>query len=109
MNKDYLPDFAGKCISMMLIDEEDSHDLNNPHFEYLGGRLFIIGTIPEIATCSGWSGNQIGGVAWERVRDYVLFESLDAYIKAAQKFEDYKNVYNRVENEMSTKQEKCIY
>ena len=85
MDKDFLPDFSGKCISMTLIDEEHSHDLDNPHFEYQGGRLFIIGTIPEIATDSGWSGNQIGGVAWDRVRDYVLFDNLETYIEAVQK------------------------
>jgi len=85
MDRDSLPDFTGKCVSMMLIDETHSHDLNNPHFEYQGGRLFIIGTIPESATDSGWSGNQIGAVAWDRVRDYVLFENIETYIKAVEK------------------------
>ncbi|WPD22940.1 MAG: hypothetical protein SD837_22500 [Candidatus Electrothrix scaldis] len=87
MNKDFIPDFSGKCISMMLIDEEHSHDLHDPYFEYQGGRLFIIGIIPEMATVSGWTGNQIGGVAWDRVRDYVLFGSLEAYIEAVHKSE----------------------
>ena len=91
MDKDALPDFSGKCISMMLIDESHSHDLNNPHFEYQGGRLFIIGTIPEIATTSGWSGNQIGGVAWDRVRDYVIFENFEAYLECVRKSESHKD------------------
>lgn len=87
MDKEAIPDFSGKCISMRLIDEPHSHDLNNPHFEYQGGRLFIIGTIPEIATDSGWSANQTGGVAWDRVRDYVLFENIDSYTQAVKKSE----------------------
>lgn len=87
MNKDSLPDFTGKCISLMLIDEIHSHDLNNPHFEYQGGRLFIVGIIPEISTVTGWSGNQIGGVAWDRVRDYVLFQNFESYVEAVQKSE----------------------
>lgn len=87
MNKDSLPDFSGKCISLMLIDEKYSHDLNDPHFEYQGGRLFIVGIIPEISTSSGWSGNQIGGVAWDRVRDYVLFQNFESYLEAVQKSE----------------------
>ena len=87
MNKEARPNFSGKCISMMLIDESHSHDLNNPHFEYQGGRLFIIGTIPEIATDSGWSANKTGGVAWDRVRDYVLFENIDSYTQAVKKSE----------------------
>lgn len=84
LDRDSLPDFSGKCISMMLIDDSHSHDLDNPHFEYQGGRLFIIGTIPEAATDTGWSANQIGGVAWDRVRDYVLFDSLESYTKAVE-------------------------
>jgi hypothetical protein len=91
MDRDSIPDFSGKCISMMLIDESHSHDLNDPHFEYQGGRLFIVGTIPEIATESGWSGNQIGGVAWDRVRDYVLFENLESYIEGVKKSESVKD------------------
>ena len=86
-----MPEFSGKCISMNLIDEQHSHDLNNPHFEYQGGRLFIIGTIPEVATDSGWSANQIGAVAWDRVRDYILFDSLETYIKAVKISEEFDN------------------
>lgn len=87
MNKVALPNFSGKCISMMLINESHSHDLNNPHFEYQGGRLFIIGTIPEGASESDWSGNQTGAVAWDRVRDYVLFDNLETYTNAVKKSE----------------------
>lgn len=90
MTKEALPDWSGKCVSMMLIDESHSHDLNNPHFEYQGGRLFIIGTIPENATDSGWSSNQIGGVAWDRVRDYVLFENIESYVEGVRKSEAYE-------------------
>ncbi len=70
---------------MMLIDESHSHDLSNPYFEYQGGRLFIVGIIPQGATESDWSGNQIGGVAWDRVREYVLFENLETYIEGVKK------------------------
>ena len=41
-----VPDFSGKCMTLTLKDDEESHDLNDPHFEMQGGRLFIIGTIP---------------------------------------------------------------
>lgn len=87
MNKDAIPDFSGKTISMMLVDESHSHDLDDPHFEYQGGRLFIIGTVPIVATDSGWNGNQTGAVAWECVRDYTLFPNLETYIKAVNQSE----------------------
>jgi hypothetical protein len=96
-NKEALPDWSGKCISMNLIDEPHSHDLENPHFKYHGGRLFIIGTIPDMATDSGWSANQIGGVAWDLVRDNVLFENLDSYIEGVRKSEE----YNKAKKEKS--------
>ena len=86
-----LPDFSGKTISMMLIDEDHSHDLDNPHFEYQGERLFIIGTIPAISTESAWNGNQIGAVAWERVRNYTLFANLETYIKAVEKSDSFQD------------------
>ena len=90
MNNDSLPDLAGKCISMRIEHSEYCHDLFNPHFEYQGGRLFIVGTIPENSSESGWDDNQTGAVAWERVRNYVLFENLEIYFKAIKKSESFK-------------------
>ena len=87
MDKDSLPDFSGKTISMMLINESHSHDLDNPRFEYQGGRLFIVGTIPKVATESGWNALHVGAVAWDQVRDYTLFPDLAAYETAVAKSE----------------------
>ncbi|GAA3938095.1 hypothetical protein [Litoribacillus peritrichatus] len=82
MDKEFLPDFSGKCISMSVVDSECCHDLFDPHFEYQGGKLFIVGTIPVGATDSDWNANQLGAVAWSGVQNYVLFDDLDAYVKA---------------------------
>ena len=73
----------------MLVDDSSSHDLDNPRFEYQGDRLFIIGTIPVISTDSGWSGNQIGGVAWDLVKEYVLFPDLETYTRSVKKSESF--------------------
>ncbi len=91
MEKDYLPDFSGKCISMSVSNSECSHDLFNPRFEYQGGQLFIVGTIPVGATDSGWDANQVGAVAWSGVRSYVLFDDLEAYSKAIAISEAYQS------------------
>ncbi len=90
MDKDFLPDFSGKCISMRIEHSECSHDLNDPHFEYQGGRLFIVGTIPEGSSESGWDNNQTGAVDWARVRNYVLFNNLDEYVKAVKISESFE-------------------
>jgi hypothetical protein len=82
MNKHDLPDFSGKCLSLKILESEHSHDLYDPHFEVQAGRLFLIGTIPQGSSASGWDANQTGAVAWEHVRNYVLFESLEAFERA---------------------------
>ncbi len=96
--KDNLPDFTGKCISMSLHGDQESHDLNNPRFEYQGGQLFIVGTIPRLATDSGRSANQTGAVAWSQVRNYVLFENLSEYERAVAISETYDPEYEEVQS-----------
>ncbi len=88
MKKEKLPDFSGKCLSIALRDDSFSHDLYDPHFEYQGGILFIIGTIPKGATESDWSANHTGAVAWSSVKDYVIFENLNDYNKSINKSEE---------------------
>lgn len=85
-----MPNFSGKTISMILIGDNQNHDLNHPHFEYQGDELFIVGTIPRPATDSGWSANQTGAVAWSQVRNYVLFENLADYERAVSISENYE-------------------
>lgn len=82
MNKEFLPDFSGQCISIRLSDSDCSHDLYDPRFEYQGGRLFLVGTIPQGSSESDWDAGQIGAVDWARVRNYILFPDLDTFIAA---------------------------
>ena len=79
MNKDNLPTFAGKCISLTVDCNTQSHDLIDPHFEYQGGRLFIIGTVPEGSSVSGWTNGCVGAVAWDRVVEYFVFDDLESF------------------------------
>lgn len=96
-DKENLPDFADKCLSIKIRDSDYSHDLNDPSFEYQGGRLFLKGVVPEGATDSGWSNNQIGYVAWDQVLNYLVFDSLESYqsaIKVSDDFEKKKDNEN---------------
>jgi len=90
MNMESIPDYSGKCLSMSLIDDDASHDLFDPHFENQGGRLFIMGTLPKGSSDSGWNDNKIGGVAWDRVKEYVIFDSLEEYHAAVKISDDHK-------------------
>ena len=90
MNKDSIPDLSGKCVSIRIEGSDYSHDLCDPHFEYQGGRLFIVGYIPVGSSESGWDNNQIGAIDWARVRNYVLFNNLEEYTKAIKISESYE-------------------
>jgi len=81
-DNDKFPDFSGKCISLTIMDDSNSHDLWEPYFEYQGDRLFIVGIVPEGATSSNWVANCQGAVAWDRVTDYFIFNNLKAYTRA---------------------------
>ncbi|WP_157533289.1 hypothetical protein [Microbulbifer variabilis] len=82
IDKEDIPDFSGKCISMCLTDSECRHDLDNPRFEYQGGKLFIVGEVPVGCGESGWDAGHVGAAKWAQVRSYVLFDNFEAYTKA---------------------------
>ncbi len=78
------PDFQNKTLSIFIDADSFNHDLTNPHFENQGGRIFIVGEIPKEATESGWNAKKIGAVAWDRVVEYVVFDSYEDYKKATE-------------------------
>ena len=88
MQENY-PDFSGKVLSITIKDDTINRDLINPHFENQAGRIFIIGTVPKGATESDWVEGCQSAVAWDRITDYVIFDSLEAYDKAIKTSEDY--------------------
>lgn len=96
LDKDNVPDFSGKCISMSLVNSESSYDLDDPHFEYQCGKLVIVGVIPEGCSDSGWDVGQISAVDWSQVYSYVLFTSFEAYSKGIKISENYQEK-NKVE------------
>ncbi len=85
----YIPDYSGKCLSLSIKDDSTSHDVCDPRFEFQGGRLFIIGTVPSGATVSDWCKNKTVAIAWDRVTEYYVFEDFKDYEKAVKKSEDY--------------------
>jgi len=95
MAKKKLPDFKGKCLSLSIMDDSHNYDLFNPYFDYQGNRLFILGTIPAGATDSDWSTGCEGAVAWDRVTEYVVFDSVEAYTVAINKSEKYQKTKKR--------------
>lgn len=77
-----VPDLAGKVVSISTMDDDNSHDLADPRFEMQGGRLFVVGSTPEGASDSSWNTGAACAVAWDRVTDYFVFDSLERYSAA---------------------------
>ncbi len=91
MSDNEFPNFSGKCLSLRIIDSESSHDLFDPKFENQAGRLFLVGTIPSGSSESGWDTNKTGAIAWELVRNYVVFDSLADFTRAIEISENYQS------------------
>lgn len=78
------------CLSIRVAESDCSHDLYDPIFEYQAGRLFLVGTIPPGSSDSGWDANKTGAIAWDSVRRYVLFDSLEEFTEAVEISESYQ-------------------
>jgi hypothetical protein len=76
-----LPDFSKKLVSLGLIGDVESYALDRPVWENQGGRLFLIGKVPRGASTRDWCEGLIASVAWDRVTDYLIFDSAKHYRK----------------------------
>jgi hypothetical protein len=86
MKKTTLPDFKGKVVSVGLASDHYSYAMNSPHWEIQGGKLFLIGSVPHYGSVRNWSEGVVRAIAWDEVTDYLVFESIDDYIKRQSKF-----------------------
>lgn len=86
MKKTPLPDFTKKIVQVSLIGDNHSYALVSPHFQVQGERLFLVGAVPPGGTSSNWSEGAICAVAWDKVTDYLVFESIKHYQKSREIF-----------------------
>lgn len=77
------PDFTGKCVSFSLENEVSCSDLLDPVFEIQGGRIFVVGTIARESSASDWAAHCRAAIAWDRVTDYIIFDSEESFIEAS--------------------------
>lgn len=73
--KDTLPDFTGKLVSISFADASGAMLLESPHWAMQGGKLFLTGMVTSDTTDDDWMEGLEGAVAWDKVSDYVVFES----------------------------------
>jgi hypothetical protein len=89
MEEDNLPDVKGRIIVLYLSDAGASLQ-HGVLFEYAsfvrqGGRLFVVGRVPELEA-EDWSAKLQGGVPWDSVVHYLLFESREDYLQRRQAY-----------------------
>jgi hypothetical protein len=82
MSEDDLPDLAGKFVVVYVSSPPTEMNagvtLEFGEFRRMGGRLFLLGRLPE-KIASEWVVGLQGAVAWDSVVHYVVFRSRDDY------------------------------
>ena len=85
MKKAALPDFKDKVVQASIVGDNHAYAMGSPHFEMQGGRLFLVGVVPPGGTSSNWSAGAVVAVDWDRVTDYLVFDSAEVYLKGREK------------------------
>ncbi|MFZ5571667.1 MAG: hypothetical protein ACOZF0_14795 [Thermodesulfobacteriota bacterium] len=85
MDTEALPDFHGKIVVFYISNAPDSLQdgavLEYISFKQFGGKLFVVGRVPEIDAENGdWIANLQGGIAWDAVTSYLIFDSRENYL-----------------------------
>jgi hypothetical protein len=76
-----VPNFAGKTVVLYTRRRMwgDSVLLTDCAFELQGGRLFLLGTTQEDGHSRAWSVGLRRAIAWDRVEEYLVLDSLEQY------------------------------
>jgi hypothetical protein len=82
MAEDELPDFTGRVVVFYVTGPPAGMSngiiMEHAEFRRWGGKLFVVGRTPE-KTDSMWASRLQGGVAWDSVAHYLLFDSREDY------------------------------
>lgn len=85
MDTESLPDFHGKLVVFYISNAPDALQdgavLEYISFKKFGDKLFVVGRVPEIDAENGdWIANLQGGIAWDAVTSYLIFDSRENYL-----------------------------
>jgi hypothetical protein len=75
------PDFTNKILLIYLCDRPDEHNvlIKNAAFVDQGGRVFLVGEFAEDTTANDWAAGVQTAIAWDRVEQYLVFDSIEDY------------------------------
>ena len=71
--------YDGKVV-VFTVSESDypTRGILNPKLEQQAGRTFIVGIVPKYD--GGYGEGKACAVAWDTIRDYIVFDSEEEYI-----------------------------
>jgi hypothetical protein len=64
--------------------------LEHPRWETQGGRLFLVGIVPLGGSANDWCSGIASAVAWDKVTDYLVFDSAAEYAERLRIYEGRK-------------------
>ena len=85
---DRLPDLSGKVVLVYHAGIRDPNICSavvEPHFERQGGRLFLCGESAPGETPNDWIAGCKLCLAWESIEGYVVFQSLEDYVRRSKR------------------------
>lgn len=90
MLDDHLPDLSGKLICIYMTGRSGArYILQDITFDIQGGRLFVVGRIPEdYDKHVTWAKGQPAAIAWDCVDYYILFESVEQFRESVESNSD---------------------
>jgi len=79
--KTNIPRFDDKVVSVVCANEDTGQLIYSPQFERQGGRMFIVGSVPNESSQDNWMEGLTTAIAWDTVQDYVVFDSMADFIQ----------------------------
>ena len=83
--KDMTPDFTNKIVSFST--DDSILCIVSPIFEIQCKKIFVIGKVVKGSTTNDWAEDRPCAVAWDKVTDYMVFDSTEQYIELLEKSE----------------------
>ena len=86
--------FRGKVVLIYLLNAPEDFRaglaISDPRIEEVNGRLFVIGTVPELL--NDWSSGQRVGVAFDQIAHFLEFSSEQEFIDRSSSWDDVNGV-----------------
>jgi hypothetical protein len=76
MSEDGIPDYSGKVLVIYHKDRSDGSAslIDEPVFELIGDRYFLVGIIPKGGTQNDWGLGAVTAIALDNIAEYYVLD-----------------------------------